>query len=193
MIEINAHTLLGRHIRPEFSMLEMGNQVMDLENIQGLSAKKYFTDKGFKHTSIDINGYDGALPLDMNYVCNNKLGDFDIITDFGTIEHVENLYQVLANMFFQSNKGTVIIHKNPKTGHFPNGQGHNCFHFFSVEFWKEYAKAIGAEILELFEWAIYHNEESGVEVCCVMKITQTRKFIPYKEFQELQTKYIYKS
>ena len=73
-------------------MLELGNQVIRPDKqIREPTGKLYFTNLGYEHTSVDLNGLDGALIKDLS-----KLEDFaeykeyfDVITNAGTIEHVE--------------------------------------------------------------------------------------------------------
>ena len=73
-------------------MLELGNQVIRPDKqIRETTGKLYFTNLGYEHTSVDLNGLDGALIKDLS-----KLEDFaeykeyfDVITNAGTIEHVE--------------------------------------------------------------------------------------------------------
>src|ERR1041384_5416258 len=66
------------------SMLELGNKVTGA----GLVYKSVFEAMGIRHVSVDWNGKDGALPLDLRQPLN--LGRFDMVTNFGTSEHVED-------------------------------------------------------------------------------------------------------
>ena len=170
-------------------VLELGNQIMDLQGNQGISSKEWYTKQlGIMHTSIDINGLNGALKLDLCKAIDLKK-QFDLITDFGTIEHTENLYPVFKNIFKHCKVEGYMLHKNPKTGHFPFGQGHNCNFWFSVDFWRELANSTGAEILKLEEYPIYHNPVSGMEVICILQ-KKKEKFISEEKFNKL-LKYIY--
>jgi len=65
------------------TMLELGNK----RNQKG-AFKDHFTAIGLKHVSVDLNGEDGALALDLMHPLG--LGRFDIVTNFGTSEHVED-------------------------------------------------------------------------------------------------------
>jgi len=55
------------------------------------SGKEFFETLGVKHTSVDINGQDGALVLDLSKPLNKPewIGSFDIVTNFGTVEHID--------------------------------------------------------------------------------------------------------
>ena len=46
-------------------MLEMGNQEIKDNSIVEKTGKEFFTKQGIEHVSVDLNGLDGALPLDL--------------------------------------------------------------------------------------------------------------------------------
>lgn len=96
------------------SMLELGNKRKG-----DLVYKKVFESLGFRHVSIDMNGKDGALALDLRSPL--KLGTFDMITNFGTTEHVSvNNYagQVACwkNLLEAMHVGSVLVSVTPKPG-----------------------------------------------------------------------------
>jgi hypothetical protein len=75
----------GRNER--LKMLELGNQLTP----KGVSGKQIYSEKGFLHTSVDINGMDGSLPKDLRDSAqfSEWFEEFDVITNSGTTEHVE--------------------------------------------------------------------------------------------------------
>lgn len=166
MIEDHGHKLIIKYATEGCSILELGNQIMNLEDTQGVSAKRFYSEMGFAHTSIDQNGKDEALNLNLSSEIKDKRIDtYDLITDMGTTEHVEDLYNCLLNVYNACHEGTIIIHKNPKTGNFPNHGNH----FFTLEFWKQYAWMVGYEVVELYEHPIYHNTKDGWECIAVLR------------------------
>lgn len=175
MIEHHGNELILKHAPKGGSVLELGNQIMNLENVQDISAKEYYTSLGFAHTSIDQNGKDGAIAVDLSNPIDS-LGQFDIITDMGTTEHVSDLYECLCNVLKHCKEGTMIIHKNPKTGNFP---GHG-YHFFTLEFWAAYAQLCKLSIIEIYPHAIYHNITDGYECIAILKYT-SESIIPSKD------------
>jgi hypothetical protein len=181
MIEFHGHNLLIKYAPEDGSILELGNQIMNLENIQGISAKEYYTKLGFEHVSLDQNGKDGAVKVDLSSPLKWHHGYFDIITDFGTSEHVSDLYECLSNVLRHAESGTIIIHKNPKTGNFPMHGNH----FFTLEFWKEYASICNLFIEELYEHAIYHNTIDGYECIAIFKFTDVSTIITKEEFDTI--------
>src|ERR1700690_2184899 len=49
-----------------------------------------WTGPRFHYASIDIDGSPGSIPLDLNYdeVPTELIGKYDVVTNFGTTEHV---------------------------------------------------------------------------------------------------------
>ena len=106
------------------------------------SGKKVFEGMGFRHISLDINGEDGAISLDLSRPLNASLlylqGKCDIVTNFGTTEHVgeseyleehERLnrmdvwtsqYHAFRNIHsLARNDGGIIINMVPAAGCWP--------------------------------------------------------------------------
>jgi len=76
-------------------LLELGNQEMRSDvkikyGIDSTYSKVYFLNLKCRHHSIDWNGLDGAIPLDMTQPMPIKrfVNAFDIVTDFGCMEHI---------------------------------------------------------------------------------------------------------
>jgi hypothetical protein len=95
------------------SILELGNQMIREPHRQAGPAKHYFEKMGACHTSVDINGKDGALKLDLNSPLVISGGPFDLVTNFGTSEHVENQKSVFENIHYHCAEGGVMIHQVP--------------------------------------------------------------------------------
>ncbi len=58
------------------------------------SSKIFYNDIGIKHyTAIDLNGEHDSIPLDLNkeLMDKNLYNKFDLVTDFGSCEHVFNI------------------------------------------------------------------------------------------------------
>ncbi len=89
------------------SMLELGNK----RNTHGVF-KTHFEALGFRHVSVDLNGRDGALALDLMQPL--QLGQFDMVTNFGTSEHVERQEPCWRNIVEAA--GNTIISTTPLPG-----------------------------------------------------------------------------
>lgn len=182
---ITEHSLEWLRSRPEFKarplrMLELGNQHFFFNGQKSRPAKPYFEGIGIEHISLDINGRDGAIPIDLSEEAVwqdwapvvKKPGDdtyafrhFDIATDFGTSEHVDNLWQCLEHIHELTKPGALIFHRNPLPGHWP---GHGL-HYRGLDFYPPYAKLCGYTIVECFPSAACGNVVDGMEVCCLLR------------------------
>ena len=100
------------------TMLELGNK----KNARlGLTYKAFFQSLVFRHISVDLNGEDGALKRDL---CRPlDLGTFDMVTNIGTSEHVENQEAVWRNMLEALHIGSVFLSATPLPGDWL-GHGH---------------------------------------------------------------------
>lgn len=90
-------------------MLELGNK----KNPKGVY-KDYFTSIGIDHTSIDWNGQDGALKMDLRKPID--LEPFDMVTNIGTTEHVSKQEAVWRNIHNLTRIGGVIASLTPLEG-----------------------------------------------------------------------------
>ena len=101
------------------NMLELGDQVMrGSKKPKEKTGKEYFENRGFSHTSIDMNKKHGALNMDLSKPIINPcwLNYFDIITNLGTTEHVEpqsGQYDCFKNIHDFLKVGGIAIHIVP--------------------------------------------------------------------------------
>lgn len=124
------------------TMLELGNKVKG-----ELVYKDVFEGLGMVHVSIDMNGLNDALPIDLRQPFD--LGTFDMITNFGTTEHVSvNDYagQVACwkNLLDAMHVGSVLVSITPK----PRAQRwtrHGRW-YPTVEFFYNLAEVNGLEV-----------------------------------------------
>ncbi|MEK7467649.1 MAG: hypothetical protein AAB074_09575 [Planctomycetota bacterium] len=128
-------------------MAELGNQGLR-EDVLGfpLVAKRLFTAMGIEHTSIDINGKDGALPIDLGIPISQPelLGAFDLLTNFGTVEHVNRQYQAWLNIHRLVKVGGLFLHILPETGSWPG----YCEYRYGADFFPALAACCGYEIVK---------------------------------------------
>ncbi len=161
-------------------ILELGNQNIYFGDEYGSSAKPYLKKLGFLHTSVDINGQDGAEKMDLSKRISYNDILFDIVTDFGTSEHVKDYYNCWYNKHNWCKLNGIIISENPKTGNWP---GHG-FHYLTELFYQKLAYMVGYEILEIGEHAAMSNTTDGWNIYCVLK-KRDKDFIPRKLFEKL--------
>ena len=184
-------SLEGKH------MIEMGNMYIRKDAIEwiernkfrldgfsqidnGMIAKEYWTALGCKHTSIDLNMKEGALPIDLrqsikNNDTNRLVDSADIVIDSGTSEHVEYQYMNWKNLYDIAKVGAVFIHCLPKIGHYPN----HCEYKYDIEFFVQLARENDYQILEL------SNSYSSAEICAAYRKTNNKGFMSENTFNKL--------
>lgn len=132
--------------QPVKSMLELGNK----KNKKGVY-KRSFEIAGIDHTSVDWNGLNGALKLDLQTPVYKELGLFDVITNFGTTEHVESQYPVWENIHNMLRVGGLFVSTTPSNdGSWWKGNRPHGMWYPTKEFYKEFANLNGYRIEKLY-------------------------------------------
>lgn len=135
-------------------MCELGNQQIRVPSRMGVTtriAKDYFQSLGIDHTSVDINGNNGTLYYDLNKPITDPkiLNQFDIVTNFGTSEHVDDQFQCFCNIHNFCKKGGIFVHCVPMKGSWPNVRRfvHSCQYRYPMHFFTRLSKIYGYDML----------------------------------------------
>lgn len=121
------------------TLLELGNK----KNPDGVY-KDAFRSLGINHISVDWNGQDGAVKLDLRKpLC---LGDFDMVTNFGTTEHVDQQEPCWRNIHEAVKVGGWLVSMTPYPGDWTwHGEWYP-----TAEFYHELAELNGYEVERLY-------------------------------------------
>ena len=110
---------------------------------------------GARHVSFDWNGKHGSIVLDLGRrIGGHKrrtrwMETFDIATNFGTIEHVENgQYWAFRNLHDLCRPGGYMLHVPPREG---TCKGHG-FWTYTTEWFEWLAQACSYDIMVLREF-----------------------------------------
>jgi len=157
---------------------ELGDQIY----YNGVVAKTIYQSVGVNHTSIDINGKHGALALDLSKPLSDKyFNKFDIITNYGTIEHVENQYECFKNVHNMLKIGGIAIHGVPFINNWP---AHGRY-YYSLDFFEMLARNNKYDIIDL----CVLNEEFYAHprnlVAAVLKKINADEFNSREEFNSI--------
>lgn len=129
--------------RLNLRMLELGDQIINDTNVKEKTGKKYFSNRNIEHTSVDFNGLNGSLMLDLrkpeefmefhNY--------FDIITNSGTTEHVDpksKQYECFGILHDCLKIGGIMIHLLPDIDELRKygAWRYHCSNFYSKKFFE---------------------------------------------------------
>lgn len=120
------------------TMLELGNK-----RTGDVAWKGWFESLGILHVSVDLNGKDGALALDLTH--DLDIGQYDLVTNFGTTEHVVNQKAVWRNIH-RACKGRIVS-ATPAPGYWIQ---HGRF-YPAMRFYVAFADLNGYVIERLFE------------------------------------------
>ena len=121
----------------ELKLCEYGNQHLRLEYYNkkwqgfGIEAsmktgKRFVESLGAKHISVDINGRDGSIQLDLSKPIKRWKYFFDIGTNFGTCEHVSDHYIAFYNFHNFVRVGGIFLHTLPMVG---SWKDHGFLHY----------------------------------------------------------------
>lgn len=109
-------------------VLELGNQHLR-PPLQGTAKDLYLSLGARSYRAFDINGQDDSIEIDLNY---SLLGDpkymdmFDLVTNFGTSEHIRNQIQVFSTIFECCTVGGLMLHSLPLVGYW---RGHSPYKY----------------------------------------------------------------
>ena len=131
------------------SMLELGNQrILNgfwgkrfSPRIRARTGKEYYTRLGVEHTSFDLNGRDGAEPVDLSRPIESpaQWSRYDLVTNSGTTEHVEPYeaqYTCFHNIHRVTKVGGLMFHIVPAVEELTSGGlwKYHCNNYYSRPF-----------------------------------------------------------
>ena len=181
-IEVSIEDEFGRE--NNLHMLELGDQCINDITIPEKTGKNYFENRGFKHISVDLSGFNGALVRDLSKPEHFKdwHGEWDIITNAGTSEHVEpfeSQYDCFNIIHDCIKVGGIAIHLNPDAYELDmHGTWKNhCNYYYSRTFFEMLASECGYDLCA--------NKLINGLRCVVLKKTKNVPFMKdHKKFLE---------
>lgn len=119
------------------TMLELGRKKTKIGD-NWVTYKSWFEQEyGLKHVSIDIQGGYGSLPLDLTKPI--LMEPFDMVTNFGTTEHIINQRPVWENIHNLCKVDGVIVSMCP----YPGDWWWHGHQYPTEEFYWQYAERNG--------------------------------------------------
>ena len=182
--EYNFNRLM-KHL-PVDSLCELGDQWLFIEEVPHHTfSKNYFRQKDKvdlikKYVSIDyIERPSVDVVLDLNKDIHEQEAydgeQYDLVTDFGTMEHCVNYYQALKNAYSLCKVGGAIMFSTPKVDSWP---GHG-FHTFTPDFFIKRCELTDMKLLFVSEYPACGNFKDGWEVC--VDVIKTKENFPTQE------------
>lgn len=101
-------------VDPALSSLELRRR-LEAHLDQQMHVRDVWLAAGFDYVSIDVNEEGGARFVDLNYWPNeaDALGTFDVVTNFGTTEHIANQASAFATVHHLLRPGGIAVHHIP--------------------------------------------------------------------------------
>lgn len=141
-------------------------------------SKEYFTALGYDHTSIDLNGREDSLVIDLRYPITDSEHDlknrFDFTLDIGTVEHIDNQYMAFKNIHDMCKVEGIFIHTLPREKYW---MGH-CKYKYNLKFFEDLASYNDYEILTL-------KIDNEKDILCSIKKTKDNDFMTESDFSKL--------
>ena len=127
-----------------FSVCELGDQMMS-GGKEPTPAQGFYRRIGCeKYLAIDANGR-GNVTADLNLpITNRNLGAFNLVTDFGTGEHIFDQAQVWRTLHELCAPGGFIAFDRPTQGY-----DHHCFYLMTQGLIEDIAEANGYSVRRL--------------------------------------------
>ena len=152
------------------------------QHSKGVVSKRFWNEIGFIHTSIDLNGLDGSLKLDLREdISGHFEHKFDVVYNGGTAEHVANQYFCFKNIHNITKNNGLMIHILPKTGHFPK----HCQYYYTTKSFEVLSEKCNYEVIELFE----HSAAGGTTIYATLQ-KNDNDFISKEDFDDVPIDFV---
>lgn len=164
-------------------MAELGAQHMNVEGRFKGPAKAYFESLGVAHTSFDLDPQFGAQFLDLGIPipeASDYVSAFDIVTNFGTSEHVVLHYTCFENIHRMCRPAGLMLHTVAP----PNHWAHHGRYYYPSEFFEGLARANDYELIEL-SCVAHHKHAQRDIMCALLRKAGDTPFMPEPSFAAL--------
>lgn len=176
------------------SVIDLGAQNNYTIPLPAPYMKEWYEARDIAYTAIDISGENGSFALDLAYPLEDNLGQFDLLVDAGTSEHIgiegkfdpHAIYNCWRTKHELVKAGGYMVNENPKSGHWP---GHG-FNYYTMEFYMRLQVKQGYKMLDIGEHPAMGNITDGMNIHSVFQKVNDNPFMSFEKFMEcgIQTK-----
>jgi hypothetical protein len=163
----------------DLDLLELGDQDVCFHGLDKAKFRENESNSFRKWVSLDLHNRPGVNVKDLS-VIDKDFETFDIVTNFGTSEHVEpeiGHYNCWLNMHNWTKKNGYSIHEVPEIGGWKN----HCRFYYTMDFFMAF-KNIGYHI-ECLKANFY--EDQGNLIFCILKKDTDLEFMSFDDFNKL--------
>lgn len=133
----------GIDLPKRFAVIELGDQWVTHVKPHVLARDWFFELGAGRYESIDANGR-GTINFDLNRKWTGERGAFDLVTDFGTTEHIFNQAEVWRTIHVLAKVGGFIVFDKPTQGY-----KEHCFYNYHETFFRDIAATNEWEVIAL--------------------------------------------
>jgi len=185
----------------ELRIVELGAQVLrkDTKATRGIWAKTFFERLGAVHVSLDVGGKGRSLSVDLRDPIEDKklLGSFDILTNFGTSEHVwAEQYGCWRNCHELVHHGGIFLHEVPCHGRTKS----HAYYTYEPAFFTTLAELCGYKILWLADtysisrpWIAESDKKALWNILTGIQKEGSKAFVDPEIFQKQLACYIHRT
>lgn len=164
-------------------MAELGSQFMNVDGVFKGPAKNYFEARGVQHASFDLDGQFGAIVLDLGETLPDDsphVDAYDVVTNFGTSEHVFHHYDCFQNIHRMGRAGAVMVHVVPAPDHWT----HHGRYYYPKDFFTGLAEANDYDVLSL-ETIAHPRRARRDSTCALLRKHREADFMSKAAFETL--------
>lgn len=135
-----------KFVMPDIKPTHTVHGKLDHLDINAPLARPFYEWLGFRYAAIDVDGSPGSIPLDLNHDAapDSERGRYQLVTNFGTTEHVANQLNAFRVIHDLTAPGGIMFHKVPAQGMF----NHGLFNYNPKFFWM-LGRSNGYELLHM--------------------------------------------
>jgi SAM-dependent methyltransferase len=152
-------------------------------DLNGTACREYYEEAGVElYLAFDLSGRNGSFKVDL---CKDHgfMAQFDIVTNYGTIEHVNEQYPAFKNVHDLCKEGGIMLHAFPAVGQWP---GHGRY-YYSLAFAYELARRAKYHVVSVVQSPCYGHETDKVDCDLILAAFQKQEddFLSKEVFQTL--------
>lgn len=143
-----------------------------------MPARQWYLERGAKKVAtIDLNGQNGAIAHDLDLPIPDELaGKFDLVTNYGTGEHVNDQHMFFKNCHDACKNGGIMIHHLIHPGFF---EKHGRY-YYTQETAFRIARLCAYTILILENYASVKAGREGVVIVAYLKRSASKFPTPFQ-------------
>jgi hypothetical protein len=202
-------------IEPDIStVIELGSQNLYIngsDSVKPPFASEYYRALGLKYTCIDLAGDNGAVKVDLSDNRPMVFTGFDLVTDFGTSEHVVADIEMKSHAFHEGHINSMYPTRIPTEEEISLGyyrcwiKKHELTDLYGIMInvnpktgnWPDHGytyitKEFYEKLAEMMDYDIIHLEENmamgnpnAINIECILRKRESAPFVTFEQFKLL--------